>query len=260
METAPVSAPSAEAVCPEHPEQSSTGTCPRCGRFVCARCEVREGECVSCQRRQVLALPLAGGRARFVTAMLWVCAASSAVMVLLHLWLLGSLDGGTVSVENAEVYDTLSGLIALPATLGFFTAAIVMLTWLHLVVRTARALGRSQEEPRWAVFAWFIPLANLVKPYHVVRDLWVGLGEELEDASLLPGWWGAWIIGNILSRLEQSLFKQVSDSPSMLSGALISGIVSEAVSLVAAVLCVRVVLGLQQRLDRRRAEVSDAAA
>lgn len=260
METAPVFAPSTEAVCPEHPEQSSTGTCPRCGRFVCARCEVREGACVSCQRRQVLALPLAGGRARLVTAMLRVCAASSAVMVLLHLWLLGTLDGGSVSVENAEVYDTLNGLVALPSTLGFFIAAIVMLMWLHRVVRTARALGRSQEEPRWAVFAWFIPFANLVKPYHVVRDLWTGLGEELEDTALLSGWWGAWIIGNILSRLEQTLLKELESTPSVLTVALITGILSEAVSLLAAVLCVRVVQGLQQRLDRRRAEAADAAA
>jgi hypothetical protein len=243
-----------------HSEQPSKGTCRRCGRFVCARCELREGECGSCLHRQVQALPLAGGRARLVTSMLWVCGVSSALMVFLHLWLLGSLDGGSVSAENAEVYDTLNGLIALPATLGFFTAAIVMLMWLHLVTRTARALGRSQEEPRWAVLAWFIPFANLVKPFHVVKDLWLGLGEELEDTALLSGWWGAWIISNILSRLEQTLFKQVSDNPSMLSGALFAGIFSEAVSLLGAVLCIRVVRGLQERLDRRRTEVADAAA
>lgn len=49
----------------------------------------------------------------------------------------------------------------------------------------------------------------------------------------------------------------IENSPSALSGALMAGVGSEAVSVAAAVLCIRVVKGMQERLDARRAEVAD---
>lgn len=70
MQTAVEFSPSAEATCPEHPGKPSNGTCPRCGRFVCSNCNLLEGECGACRLRQLQALPLAGGRARFTMAML----------------------------------------------------------------------------------------------------------------------------------------------------------------------------------------------
>ncbi len=52
MQTQPASPTAPDAVCPEHPGAPSTGTCLRCGRFVCAGCPLQEESCSACHRRQ----------------------------------------------------------------------------------------------------------------------------------------------------------------------------------------------------------------
>lgn len=58
--------------------------------------------------------------------------------------------------------------------------------------------------PGWSVGWFFVPFANLVKPYEGVKETWRashqtgGLYEEAES-ELLPWWWGLWLLTNILS-------------------------------------------------------------
>jgi hypothetical protein len=50
--------------------------------------------------------------------------------------------------------------------------AVLFLVWLHRTTSTARAIGLPvAESPNWSVIFFFIPLANLVKPYEVMRQL-----------------------------------------------------------------------------------------
>lgn len=253
MQTQPL-APSVEAVCPEHPEQPPAGTCQRCGRFVCASCFLKEGTCSACQRRQLQALPSALPRARFTEGLLWFCAALSVSQVFLGSWLYARLEGGRPNIEDAQVFDSLSAMLSVPVMVSTIVTAVVFLFWLHRVVRTANALGLSSEEPRWAVFCWFIPLFNLVKPYHMVRGLWGSLDREGLGTPLLTWWWGAWIGQNLLSNAAQRMFTYVESNPDIVGVALLGNVMAEGLSLCAAVLCLRVVRGLQQLLDARRSD------
>ncbi len=66
--------------------------------------------------------------------------------------------------------------------------------------------------PGWAVGWYFVPIANLFKPIEAMRELWTTslMHAAAEGADGRLGyWWGAWIVGNILSnigvRLESSM-------------------------------------------------------
>ncbi|MFP2932395.1 DUF4328 domain-containing protein [Pyxidicoccus sp. 3LG] len=253
MQSQPVVSSDTGAVCPEHPDRQSTGTCLRCGRFVCPGCDLQEGSCWPCHRRQVLELPSAATRARFAMGMLWLRAGISLVQVVLNAWLFVRLEGGLPVSEDADIYDRINSLLIFPVLAGIFVTALFFLRWLHLAVRTANALGASQEKPGWAVFSWFIPLFNLVKPYRVMKELWVGLGAA-QGSSLLASWWAAWILGGFMSRVDQGLSRQLETTPKMISSSLLASVLSEALALVAAVLCIQVIRALQARLDAHRAE------
>ena len=59
------------AQCPDHPEREATGTCLRCGRFVCEACSgaALEVRCPVCRQRALRELPSGAGAAKVASAL-----------------------------------------------------------------------------------------------------------------------------------------------------------------------------------------------
>jgi hypothetical protein len=96
--------------------------------------------------------------------------------------------GSGFEVAGAAV--VLVGLII--GTAGLVGAAVAVPIWMHRAFRNLPALGEQglRWSPAWAAGGWFIPLANFVIPYRVMRELWSSCG----DGQPLPQrWWAAWI-------------------------------------------------------------------
>jgi hypothetical protein len=60
--------------------------------------------------------------------------------------------------------------------------------------------------PGWAVGWYFVPFANLVKPFHAMKEIWFAShpsegGYEEKAPMILGWWWGLWIINNILGNI-----------------------------------------------------------
>jgi hypothetical protein len=166
--------------------------------------------------------------------------------VLLNLWALSS--GPSVL---RDVVDGLVGVAAMVISVG---SAIAFLRWLHLTVRQAEALGIGMRvTPALAVGYWFIPFANLVKPYHVIRRLLNQLGgQSLVDAARVGTWWGVWIVGNVLSQIEVRLTLSGGlDAPTS-SAAYALGTAASVMSIVGALLCIGVVRTIQQSFEAKR--------
>ena len=53
---------------------------------------------------------------------------------------------------------------------------------------------------------WFVPFANLVKPLHVVQEIWTTTvvqlrNPELPSSGMLTAWWGLWVVSGITSNI-----------------------------------------------------------
>lgn len=150
--------------------------------------------------------------------------------------IVGALDAFAAIIGVAQILDpgrtidlggpTLSAwlmLQSLIALLGFAAlvgAAIVFLMWLHRSYTNLPALRSESTEftPGWAVGWWFIPFANLVKPYQAVRNLWAESDPEGETgggflSSIQPSapaflklWWGFWLLSNLASNATGNVF------------------------------------------------------
>ena len=99
---------------------------------------------------------------------------------------------GTLAQHAAQIEAA-----RLAQALVWIAAAIAFLAWMHRAYRNLPALGANRlgYSPRWAIGAFFVPVLNLVHPYHVVRELWresrsdlAGAGTSL-SASLVRWWW-----------------------------------------------------------------------
>jgi hypothetical protein len=91
----------------------------------------------------------------------------------------------------------------------FYASLIPFLTWIYRANSNARSLGASGMEftPGWSVGWFFVPLANLVKPYQVMRELWrtssnPGDWKGEPVPAKIGAWWGAWWAVFLLSSFE----------------------------------------------------------
>ena len=137
----------------------------------------------------------------------------------------------------------------------FAVTGIVWCVWQHRAQRNAIELadGKLEFTPGWAVGWWFVPFANLVKPFQTVRELWKAShggdnGRVVATWSVIGWWWGIWLGASVLGRFiaRAGLLK----SPSDVIRHDTWEIVANGVTIVAAILAimiVRSVVALQER-------------
>ena len=163
--------------------------------------------------------------------------------------------GHAVTLAEAEQADTLVMASLVVWLVVFVVTGIVWCVWQHRAQRNAieLAYGKLEFTPGWAVGWWFVPIANLFKPFQTVRELWKAShggydGRIVPTWSVIGWWWGLWLGANVLER-----FVVRSGSMDSLSDLIRSDtweIVANGVMVVAAILAimiVRSIVALQER-------------
>ncbi len=153
------------------------------------------------------------GRAKAVIALLVVQLAVTIASVLVTVVELGLLQraqrGERVTFAEAEASDDRVAMVGVVWLVSWLVAGIVWLTWQHRAHRQLRQLGTQglQFTPGWGVGWWFVPVANLWKPYQGIKELWVASDPEKGASdwrggkawTVLPWWWAAWLISGFLA-------------------------------------------------------------
>ena len=102
--------------------------------------------------------------------------------------------------------DLVSGAIALSLAVGA-AILVVLIVFLFRAAKNTELWDRSKPRwsPGWTIGGWFIPIASLVIPALVVRDVWARTpqrdldGRERAVAGPIVGWWWVtWLAAGIL--------------------------------------------------------------
>lgn len=145
-----------------------------------------------------------------------------------------------------------SGLLMLVA---YLLTVVFFCIWVNRANKNARALGSAGMEftPGWAVGWFFIPVANLWKPFQAVREIYRASDPQSDSLSwknaAVPGvlglWWGLWIAGNLLSNVEFRFALNEAPEAQMISSWL--GVINGGIGVLTALAAIRVVRGIQRR-------------
>lgn len=135
-----------------------------------------------------------------------VCLISDTMELLMLL----RVQAGEYVSEDEALFNDLRQLLVVLAYLPLYiVTAVVFLRWVYVSNKNAHALGAPEMKhtPGWSVGWFFIPIANLWKPYQAVKETYQashpGYYEDWQNApapALLPAWWALWIITSILGQ------------------------------------------------------------
>ncbi|MDY7095572.1 MAG: DUF4328 domain-containing protein [Acidobacteriota bacterium] len=118
--------------------------------------------------------------------------------------------GGGITDEEADVNDMRQLLLGGVAFVVFLVTAVVFLRWIYIAKRNARSFhpGELKYTPGWSVGWFFIPFANLWKPYDALKETFQASDPEYTDnwraadpPSLLPFWWALWLLSGLVGQI-----------------------------------------------------------
>ena len=187
----------------------------------------------------------------FSNVLVWMLrlGALLAILSIWSSWLQLDLLSRAFTSEEGAANDQRQILVIGSAGFLKLVTFFVFGRWIVLAHRNLDALGAQYLEfrPGWAVGWFFIPIANLWKPYQAMRSLWQSSHSvhrpAIQDSTwVLPTWWTLWLIASFLNNITWQLQGNAKTAPdfSTLTGFLIGRSVFDlALCLVASVLVAR---------------------
>lgn len=116
--------------------------------------------------------------------------------------------------EAFSLGDLITALGGLFLVISFIVSTILFCVFSYRATRNLSIIGAKGMDytPGWAVGWYFIPFANLFKPYGAMKDMWRGTHYPddvfADTPKLMPLWWLCWIVTNIVSNISFRLGRE----------------------------------------------------
>jgi hypothetical protein len=212
-------------------------------------------------------LGLAGGLGTTVKALLALNLLLAAIMLgsdylqyKLVIRLLAGADVPEAEFQSNKNRQLALGIVDLSLHI---VTAIFFVIWFYRAHANLHPLGarRLTYTSGWAAGCWFVPLLNLFRPVQIAQEIWrnsdpnVGDGRDVDastsqSSTLIGFWWAGWIIMGVINFVSARMWRGV-DSPESFRAATIAGMFGEAATIIAALLALAVVIGIDARQMQR---------
>ncbi len=154
----------------------------------------------------------------------------------------------------SEGRNTLIGvswlLIAFPASV------ITISVWVYRAYRNLAALGEpARMSPAMAVAWFFIPVANLWKPYQVMAEIW-RKSLQRPAGALFYVWWTCWLVGSLAGIVQMQFSLREPSEPASRTLPLVLSFPADLLYIAAALLLIRIIASVTSAQEQ--AAKSDA--
>jgi hypothetical protein len=190
-----------------------------------------------------------------VVAALLGCAATSVWAIVVELDRASYANGlriaPTTFVESeASAMDHRVQIANISSLALLAVTGVLFIMWLYRLVRRLERTrgGLIRHRAGWAIGGWFVPFLNLVWPKQMVDDSWRATAQTPVRGQRVPlhlhFWWAAWLLSSILGfragLAPRDTLQQIVDADRFSAG-------DDALSVLAALLAVAVVIGISRR-------------
>ncbi|HPE71211.1 MAG TPA: DUF4328 domain-containing protein [Candidatus Competibacter sp.] len=127
------------------------------------------------------------------------------------------------AVAAGEASDTRQGIVGIIQMIIFIISGVLMLKWIHRANYNARQIGAQDMvfTPGWSIGWYFIPIANLWKPYQAMKEIWKASSNprswsKASVSPMLPWWWFFWIVSTMLGNASFRLAMRAEEINTLL--------------------------------------------
>lgn len=134
--------------------------------------------------------------------------------------LLSSYESGAFASDSSEFErlavsnDLRQQVIGVAWFVVFCVAVVSFAKFIYRASHNLRSLGAADLRftPGWAIGWYFIPFANLWKPYQAMKEIWNASSDPVSwktngSNPLLVWWWFFWITSNIVSQISFRMWR-----------------------------------------------------
>lgn len=196
----------------------------------------------------------------FLKTMLFISLLVSFVSIISDIMQMNLLNSYFYSRSQAEANDSRQQIIALISIGIFIITGISFLMWIYRANINCHSFTDQAMEftSGWSVGWYFIPFANLYKPYKVMKEIWNISENPVEwknksGSGLLVSWWALWLLAGFLGQLSFRLSlnaNTISSLKSVTVVSIISGIFDIPLDIVCIIL-ISLVIAKQNRLVKK---------
>ena len=203
-------------------------------------------------------------------ALLGGIALCSVLYILMGIVMIASPDVST-TLDDGSTLNIWFGIIGLAAILEILfriSAIVFFLIWEYRSFNNLSALKAKNLEfsPGWAVGWWFIPFANLVKPFQAVRELWNESDPDFDEETsflhtsagtpeIIGFWWATFLISGFIGRIADKLVDAGGQPSRYFPVVLIVGSIFQ---LAASILIILIIKGITNRQELRFNKVASS--
>ncbi|PJE93870.1 hypothetical protein CUT44_32280 [Streptomyces carminius] len=204
------------------------------------------------------------GLAKAVTVLLGAVIAADVFSLYGGLAVHGLVDdliaGRPVTEAESARADRLYGLAGVAQFATMLAAGVVFLVWFRRVRVNAEVFvpDGHRKSRGWVIWGWFVPVVNLWFPRRITLDIWnasspVPLNDpdpERPSRPLVNAWWTLWLLATYVGNGAGRMYDR-DEYVETIQSALVMLIVSDILSIVAAVLAILVVRALTRMQQAR---------
>jgi hypothetical protein len=169
------------------------------------------------------------------------------------------IAGEEVTDAEATANDNRQATIGLVQLALFVAAAVVFIRWMSAAYRNVDVVARAERRYShgWAIGSWFVPFMNLFRPKQIINDIWRAGGRDVSDAQpgwLLLAWWLLFLLSSWIVNAAARSYLNADTAEEVKTGTILY-LVSDAMSVVCAILAIVIVRRGTDRLDAKAAAV-----
>ncbi len=139
----------------------------------------------------------------------WIIFFISIIAIISNIIQLDLINKFRITRVEAEANDTRQIIIFIIALIAGITNRVLFFVWVYRANLNCHGFNAQgmQFTPGWSVGWFFIPFANLFKPFQVIKEIWHVSDDPQEwqknkyhKSSFLPGfWWCLWLLSGTMS-------------------------------------------------------------
>lgn len=163
------------------------------------------------------------------------------------------------SLTQFSPVDVVTLLLGISWLIIYITTVVHFCKWMCRANKNVRGFGAYDltDSPGWAAGWFFIPIANLYKPYKAMSEIarasispqsW----RNVTTPGIVVGWWVMWIISTMAGNASTRMGFQagLKGSLSLVQSAYLVDILANITMMIAGILAIKVITSIQQNQDK----------